>query len=523
MSITAVSTNLIQRNKKRKINYISNISNSIESNTIQNNNLIDLKYGKTLVKPSNVSFGASLRLNEIDLSKKVSVAFQYLECDGVLLIGQDIKKAEELLKKLVKKVTTNEIKKLMFIEDKNFEGTIAISKNIHGYGTITNLEEKEISLKHPTFNNEAPLLKGRRVLIGYNNKISTQGSSFSINPVADLESENILKNHVKLFNLTKYNPEGVHNLNLNSLTLFEKELSPNEVPKLTQQITFKDVGGQDEAINTIKKKVLFQIKYPNYFKNNINQGGHGALLVGPPGNGKSLAALALANEAGVKFFGTNPQLLEEGTLGESEKRIHAFYQQLRENQPCIAFFDEANVIFPIRTGNTSNIHKENHSQLHYDEMSQLEKEGAKVYFMAATNLPNLMDAAALRRFQTQVQFTNPSTIERCKAVFDIHARNSSIEDFDCIPFMQKLVMTKVSCDDISNLIVDAQIEATERYGFFNEMEKDTFVDDPNFKLVIKGEDFEKALDILKTKRGIAKGPASGNSIQDLRLSHISKV
>lgn len=138
--------------------------------------------------------------------------------------------------------------------------------------------------------------------------------------------------------------------------------------------------------------------------------------------------------------------------------------------------------------------------MYYDELSKLEKENAQVFLMAATNHPEQMDVAALRRFDTKIEFTNLDTPERCKAVFDIHTRNRDIMNLDSDSFMKKLVKAEVSGDNIANLVINAQLNATERLGIFEQMEKGTFKDNPDFKLTLLGEDFEKALEKLLAQR-----------------------
>jgi len=506
MQVSAITSNLFQSNKKQK-NYTTPISNNLNAAAIQNNNLIDLNYGNSLIKLNKISFKGTPKEVLITLNKKVAVAFNELKDGHILLIGRDFETARAALAEPLKKMTTL-ITKYLFIQDSKLKSSIAIKANVENYGVdeLINLGPNLVSIKKlaTSTDSQPDLLKrGERICIDNWDYVSTGNPEYGFHINKDeIDGISVLpQGLIKEFDLSKMNDKGIAEINIKNL---ESLTSSRGAANPAKKLTFADVGGQDEAIEDIKRKILFQIKYPNYFRTNINKGAHGALFVGPPGNGKSLAALAAANEADVKFFGVNPQLLKSKWVGESEANIHAQYEEYRKNQPCIVFYDEANAIFPKRTGG-GNIYAESESELHYDEMSQLEKEGAKVFFIAATNHPEQMDEAALRRFDTKIEFSNLDTVERCKAVFGIYTKSTQIQDFNSDVFMRKLLKAEVTGDNIANLTINAQLNATERLGIFDAMAKGTFLDNPDFKLVLTGEDFNQALEKLTSQRKMVQG------------------
>lgn len=471
MTVLAVTPNLFQTNKKQNLptNYINNTP--IANDYRQNNNLYDINHSYLQVIKNNVSFrgNSGFLLDTKNLAQKISSILSVLPHDEILLVGKDFNLLKEGLSILLKQEF-----KANFIETEGV--SLALEQHPEGFSEVRNLGTDSLWIQRERAPKPHELKYGEKALVlpGDSYKGEAEGTSFEFNllPTNDVKT-----------NVTSTKAPQVTS---------DNEVIPN--------VTFADIGGQDEAINKLKRVVLYQIKYPDFFARNINQRGHGALLIGSPGEGKSLAALATANEAGVRFFYTKPDTFKGSLMGENEEKIRRFYYDLRQNQPCLAYFDEANVTFPVRTGNPNNTHNENDSQLHYVLMSDLEKEGAQVYFMAATNKPEAMDVAARRRFDTHIEFTSPDTPERCQAIFDIHTKHTQIQNFDKSNFMNQLVKARVSGNDIANIVVDAQINAIERLGIFDRMEKGIFEDTLDFKITVTGADFTKALKNLTTQR-----------------------
>lgn len=127
-------------------------------------------------------------------------------------------------------------------------------------------------------------------------------------------------------------------------------------------------------------------------------------MYGPPGNGKTMIAKAIANEAGFKFYNMSAGSLISKFVGESEKMLIALFQMARLTQPAvdagdeIIFIDEIDSILSSRsTGEQDHVRKlKNEFLIQFDGVGSGEEEW--VFLIAATNRPYDIDSAVMRRF-----------------------------------------------------------------------------------------------------------------------------
>jgi cell division protease FtsH len=188
-------------------------------------------------------------------------------------------------------------------------------------------------------------------------------------------------------------------------------------------VSFNDVAGIDEAEEELIEVVEF-LKNPQKYQ---RLGGHipkGVLLVGPPGTGKTLLARAVAGEAGVPFFSISGSDFVEMFVGVGAARVRDLFSQAAQHAPSIVFIDELDALGKARGMNVLSSHDEREQTLNQllAEMDGFDPN-QNVIIMAATNRPEILDAALLRpgRFDRQVLVDRPDVKGREK-ILQLHAK-----------------------------------------------------------------------------------------------------
>ena len=188
-------------------------------------------------------------------------------------------------------------------------------------------------------------------------------------------------------------------------------------------VTFADVAGIDEAEEEVAEVVGF-LKDPDKYQ---RLGGHipkGVLIVGPPGTGKTLLARAVAGEAGVPFFSLTGSDFVEMFVGVGAARVRDLFMQAVKNAPSIIFIDELDAIGKARGVSmlTGNDEREQTLNQLLAEMDGFDPNQG-VIIMAATNRPEILDAALLRpgRFDRQILVNRPDIKGRTK-ILELHAK-----------------------------------------------------------------------------------------------------
>jgi cell division protease FtsH len=193
--------------------------------------------------------------------------------------------------------------------------------------------------------------------------------------------------------------------------------------------TFADVAGVDEAKAELIEVVDF-LRSPKKYQRLGGRIPKGVLLVGPPGTGKTLLARAVAGEADVPFFFLSGSEFVEMFVGVGASRVRDLFEQAKEKAPCIVFIDELDAIGKTRAGATGFLsgHDEREQTLNQllAEMDGFDSSKG-VIIMAATNRPEVLDAALLRagRFDRQVVVDKPDVKGR-EAILRVHARNVTL-------------------------------------------------------------------------------------------------
>ncbi|HRN77987.1 MAG TPA: ATP-dependent zinc metalloprotease FtsH [Candidatus Dependentiae bacterium] len=228
--------------------------------------------------------------------------------------------------------------------------------------------------------------------------------------------------------------------------------------------TFNSVAGVTEAKEELKDVVDF-LKNPQKYKRMGAKIPRGVLLVGEPGNGKTLLARAVAGEATCPFFSISGSDFIEVFVGVGAARVRDLFAQARKHAPCIVFIDEIDAVGRHRGSGLGGGHDEREQTLNQllTEMDGFQTNEAPVIVLAATNRVDVLDKALLRpgRFDRHVDVPYPDVTSR-EQILRVHAQHVKVdsENVDLKKIAQGT--PGFSGADLANLINEAAIIASKR-------------------------------------------------------------
>ena len=243
---------------------------------------------------------------------------------------------------------------------------------------------------------------------------------------------------------------------------FTKSKAKVYVPDEQSRVTFADVAGVDEAKDELAEIVDF-LKSSDRYTEIGARIPKGVLLVGPPGTGKTLLSKAVAGEAGVPFFIISGSEFVELFVGAGAARVRDLFEQAKKNAPCIIFIDELDAIGKSRSGSMGvvggNDEREQTLNQLLTEMDGFASKDKPVIVLAATNQPEVLDAALLRpgRFDRQVLVDRPDLSGR-KTILEIYAKKVKLaEGVDLDRIAQ--ATSGFAGADLANLVNEAALLA----------------------------------------------------------------
>jgi transitional endoplasmic reticulum ATPase len=203
------------------------------------------------------------------------------------------------------------------------------------------------------------------------------------------------------------------------------------------KIAFADVGGMSAVKEEISMKILLPLKFPEMYKAYGKTAGGGILMYGPPGCGKTYLARATAGEIGAGFLAIGINDVLDMWTGQSERNLHQLFEQARDNQPCVLFFDEVDALGGRRSDMNSGTARQLINQF-LSEMDGVNRSNEGVLVLAATNAPWHVDPAFRRpgRFD-RVLFVPPPDAEARAEILRIHLRDKPQESIEFAQIAKK--------------------------------------------------------------------------------------
>ncbi|HXZ24622.1 MAG TPA: ATP-dependent zinc metalloprotease FtsH [Nitrospiria bacterium] len=244
------------------------------------------------------------------------------------------------------------------------------------------------------------------------------------------------------------------------------------------KVTFKDVAGIDEAKAELQEVIEF-LKNPEKFQRLGARIPKGVLLVGAPGTGKTLLAKAVAGEARVPFLSLTGSDFVEMFVGVGAARVRDLFATAQSKAPCIIFIDELDALGKARgVSGAIGGHDEREQTLNQllAEMDGFDPNKG-VIIMAATNRPEILDAALLRagRFDRHVLVDRPDINGR-EAILRIHARQVTLSPKVDLKTIAARTPGFVGAD-LANIVNEATLLAARKN-----------------KAAVEPDDFEEAID-----------------------------
>ncbi|XP_050360654.1 paraplegin [Nymphalis io] len=229
-------------------------------------------------------------------------------------------------------------------------------------------------------------------------------------------------------------------------------------------VKFEDVAGLKEAKVEVMEFVDY-LKRPEHYKNLGAKVPRGALLLGPPGCGKTLLAKAVATESNVPFLSMNGSEFIEMIGGLGAARVRDLFKEASTRAPCIIYIDEMDAVGRARSTGASSFGpgggegEQTLNQLLVEMDGMKSREGVVV--LASTNRADVLDKALLRpgRFDRHILIDLPTLQER-EEIFDRHLKNIVLEKLPPHYVKRLAYLTPgFSGADIANVCNEAALHA----------------------------------------------------------------
>lgn len=160
----------------------------------------------------------------------------------------------------------------------------------------------------------------------------------------------------------------------------------------------------DEWLQSQLDQIVVELEYTKELRDRGLRARNRLLFHGPPGNGKTASAAALANALGAKAFCISIPDLVSKYMGETAQNVSKVFADLRDGM--VVVFDEIDAVGHARSGDDQSASKDRNAVI--NAMLQLLDRHKAGVIVGTTNRPDMLDPALRRRFDEQMLFPEPS-------------------------------------------------------------------------------------------------------------------
>ncbi|XP_040427704.1 paraplegin isoform X2 [Cygnus olor] len=286
-------------------------------------------------------------------------------------------------------------------------------------------------------------------------------------------------------------------------------------------IGFKDVAGMHEAKMEVKEFVDY-LKSPDRYLQLGAKVPKGALLLGPPGCGKTLLAKAVATEAQVPFLAMAGSEFVEVIGGLGAARVRSLFREAQARAPCIVYIDEIDAVGKKRSTNISGFANAEEEQTLNQLLVEMDGMGTAdhVIVLASTNRADVLDNALMRpgRLDRHI-FIDLPTLQERREIFEQHLKGLKLIQ-DASFYSQHLaeLTPGFSGADIANICNEAALHAARE----GHKSIDTFNFEYAVERVIAGT-AKRSKILSPEERKVVAFHESGHALVGWLLEHTEAV
>ena len=247
------------------------------------------------------------------------------------------------------------------------------------------------------------------------------------------------------------------------------QLLEESIVDSSPNVHWDDVQGLREVKKTLFETIIYPSKRPDIFTG-LRAPTRGILFYGPPGNGKTMIAKAVATECKSTFFNISAATLMSKWLGEGEKLMRTLFALANERSPSVVFFDEIDSLLGKRGGNEHEASRRMKTEF-LVQVDGVAADNSSVTILAATNRPFDLDEAALRRMPKRILIPLPDEEAR-RALIEYNLKKVKNEASE-VEITEVIAETEgYSCADLSSLVREAAMMPVREIAAEKLMEAD---------------------------------------------------